>query len=237
MGEDKSVLRWGGLAGLLAGVLFIVGFVIVLASTPASLLREPQTIADFEEEVLLYPEFGAARTAGFSLFLAAVILAMALFLVLYRALRKTSPASAFFGSILGILGLVMLLTFSLLDIVVFPTISNLYLSAATDQERTSVVVLLPFLRGIVIALGIALGIFVSAGFISLGAAMVGSDDFGRGFGWVSAGFGVVGFGALTSLLLGFTGGGQFPFILLLPFLLLLGWKVFSLSRVAEGGGR
>ena len=29
--EDKSVLRWGGLAGILGGIIFILVFVIVIA--------------------------------------------------------------------------------------------------------------------------------------------------------------------------------------------------------------
>jgi hypothetical protein len=31
MDEEKSVLRWGGLAGILGGIIFILVFVIVIA--------------------------------------------------------------------------------------------------------------------------------------------------------------------------------------------------------------
>ena len=233
LGEEQSVLRWGGIAGLLAGIIIILVFVIVFAFAPGSLSRDPQTIADFEEEVIRYPEEAAVRNVANSLFLVAAILAMALFLALYRALRKTSLASALFGSVLGIVGLVMVLSIAVLDTMIFRAISNVFLSAATAQERTSVVVLLPFLRGINLALAIAFAVLMSAGYISLGAAMVGNGDFGRAFGLVSAGLGVVGFGALLSLPVAFTlAAAQLSLILPIPFFLLFGWKVYSLSRAA-----
>jgi hypothetical protein len=31
MEEEKSVLRWGGLAGILGGIIFILDFVVVIA--------------------------------------------------------------------------------------------------------------------------------------------------------------------------------------------------------------
>ncbi|MEE8199495.1 MAG: hypothetical protein V3R48_07280 [Thermoplasmata archaeon] len=34
MEEEKSVLRWGGLAGILGGIIFILTLVIVIAFVP-----------------------------------------------------------------------------------------------------------------------------------------------------------------------------------------------------------
>ena len=44
--QERSVLRWGGLAGLLGGILFILSFVVVIAGPvgmedPADLGAEP----------------------------------------------------------------------------------------------------------------------------------------------------------------------------------------------------
>lgn len=34
MGEEKSILRWGGLAGMLGGIIFILATIILLAFVP-----------------------------------------------------------------------------------------------------------------------------------------------------------------------------------------------------------
>ena len=43
-GEDKSVLQWGGLAGVLGGIIFILVFVIVgvfAGMGPVDVMRDP----------------------------------------------------------------------------------------------------------------------------------------------------------------------------------------------------
>jgi hypothetical protein len=57
MDEEKSVLRWGGLAGTLGGLIFIVDFVIVIAFVGA----EP---AKPEGEVMRFPDIRAAHSRG-----------------------------------------------------------------------------------------------------------------------------------------------------------------------------
>ena len=59
MGEEKSVLRWGGLAGMLGGIAFILGMgtLIVLVQPPT----------DPEEVVMRFPDLRAALTVGNSL--------------------------------------------------------------------------------------------------------------------------------------------------------------------------
>src|SRR5215208_3153277 len=96
--EEISVLRWGGLAGILGGIVFIVVFVAVIAFVGP----EP---AEPEGEVMRFPDIRAARTVEDSLYLVVLILWVAHFLALYRALRETSLAPALFGSVLGIMGL------------------------------------------------------------------------------------------------------------------------------------
>src|ERR687896_2476073 len=98
MEEEKSVLRWGGLAGILGGIVFILVFVIVIAFVGA----DP---AQPEGEVMRFPDIRAARTVEDGLYLVVLILWIAHFLALYRALRGTSLALALFGSVLGIVGL------------------------------------------------------------------------------------------------------------------------------------
>jgi hypothetical protein len=85
MDEEKSVLRWGGLAGILGGIIFIVVFVVVIAFVGA----DP---AEPEGEVLRFPEIRAARTVEDGLYLVVLVLWVTHFLALYRALRGMSLA-------------------------------------------------------------------------------------------------------------------------------------------------
>ncbi len=98
MEEEKSVLRWGGLAGILGGIIFILVFIIVIVFVGPN-LAEP------EGAVMRFPDIRAGRTVEDSLYLVVLILWVAHFLALYRALRGRSLAPAFFGSVLGIVGL------------------------------------------------------------------------------------------------------------------------------------
>ena len=98
MSEEKGVLRWGGLAGILGGIIFIVVFVVVIVFVGA----DP---AEPEGEVMRFPDIRAARTVEDSLYLVVLVLWIGHFLALYRALRRTSLAPALFGSVVGIVGL------------------------------------------------------------------------------------------------------------------------------------
>src|SRR5918993_639618 len=85
MEEEQSVLRWGGLAGILGAIIFIAVFVVVIAFVGA----DP---AEPEGSVMRFPDIRAARTVEDSLYLVVLILWIAHFLALYRALRGTSLA-------------------------------------------------------------------------------------------------------------------------------------------------
>lgn len=92
--EDRGVLRWGGLAGTLGGIVMIVVFVIVAVFVGADALEPAGNLERF-------PEIRAARTVENGLYLVALVLWMVHFLALYRALRATNLAAALFGSALA----------------------------------------------------------------------------------------------------------------------------------------
>src|SRR5215203_106373 len=183
--EEISVLRWGGLAGILGGIVFIVVFVVVIAFVGP----EP---AEPEGEVMRFPDKRAARTVEDSLYLVVLILWVAHFLALYRALRERSLAPALFGSVLGIVGLGVLAAGALPHVATAP-ISDLYHApGATPQDQATLVLLWQATQGIFDALfGVGL-LLVPIGFVALGVAMLGAPAFGRGFGGVSVVVGVVG---------------------------------------------
>jgi hypothetical protein len=75
-------------------------------------------------------------------------------------------------------------------------------------------------------------LLVPIGFIALGVAMLGAPDFGTGFGAVSVVLGVVGVVAASVLVVDPLSPSAFIGVLaLIVFHLILGWKVYGLSRV------
>jgi hypothetical protein len=86
MDEEKSVLRWGGLAGILGAIIFVLVFVVVIVFVGA----DP---AQPEGELMRFPDIRAARTVEDGLYLVVLILWVAHFLALYRALRGGEPRS------------------------------------------------------------------------------------------------------------------------------------------------
>jgi hypothetical protein len=224
MDEEKSVLRWGGLAGILGGIIFIVVFVVVIAFVGA----DP---AEPEGEVLRFPEIRAARTVEDGLYLVVLVLWVTHFLALYRALRGMSLAPALFGSVLGIVGLGVLAAGALPYVASIP-ISDLYHApGGSPQEHVTLVLMWQATEGIFDALfGVGL-LLVPIGFIALGVAMLGTPTFGKGFGGVSVALGVVGVVAASVLLVDPLSPSAFVGVLaLIVFHLVLGWNIYSLSR-------
>jgi hypothetical protein len=224
MEEEQSVLRWGGLAGILGGIIFILVFVVVIAFVGA----DP---AQPEGEVMRFPDIRAARTVEDSLYLMVLILWVAHFLALYRALRETSLAPAFFGSVIGIVGLGVLGA-GALPHVASVAISELYHApGATPGDRATLVLLWQATQGIFDALFGAGLLLVPIGFVALGVAMLRSPAFGKGFGGVSVVLGVAGVVAASVLLVDPLSPSAFVGVLsLIIFHLVLGWKLYSLSR-------
>ena len=225
MDEEKSVLRWGGLAGILGAIIFIVVFVVVIVFVGA----DP---AQPEGEIMRFPDIRAARTVEDGLYLVVLILWIVHFLALYRALRGTSLAPALFGSVLGIVGLAVLAT-GALPHVAQALISDLYHAPrATPEDQATLVLVWQASQGIFDALfGVGL-LLVPIGYIALGVAMLGAEVIGNGIGWVSVVLGVIGVVAACVLLVDPLSPIAFIGVLaLIAFHLVLGWKLYSLSRV------
>jgi len=222
--EEKSVLRWGGLAGILGGIIFILVFVVVIAFVGP----DP---AEPEGEVMRFPDIKAARTVEDGLYLVVLILWVAHFLALYRALRGTRLAPALFGSVLGIVGVGVLAAGALPHVATAP-ISDLYHApGATTEDRAALVLMWQATEGIFDALFVVGLLLVPIGLVALGVAMLRVPAFGKGFGGVSVGLGVVGVVAASVLLVDPLSPSAFVGVLaLIVFHLVLGWKLYSLSR-------
>lgn len=226
-GQENDVLRWGGLAGMLGGFLFILAIVVV-AVGPAG--TEPTDLAGW---VTRFPDIKAARVVENIVYLTALILEVPLLLALYVALRKTGMAAALFGAALGILGLVVMIA-SATPHVAHAPLSDLYQApGVAPAEQAALALMWQATKGIFDAV-LYVGFFVvPMGFILLSAAMLGAPAFGKGVGWVGIALGLVGLAAAVLQMIdpaSMIGAGSYFAIII--FCLVQGWKVYRVSKTA-----
>jgi len=226
MEQEKSVLRWGGLAGMLGGILFILLWVVIIAGPVG--MEDPADLAGW---VTRFPDIKAARVVENGLYLVALSLEVTLFLALYRALRRTSLAPALFGSVLGILGLGVFMAGALPHVAHAPLSDLYHAPGATPEDQAAIALMWQATWGVFDAM-LYVGFFVvPIGLIALGAAMLGAPAFGKGFGGLSVVLGVVGLVAAVLQMAdpsSMIGAGSYFACLIFYF--VLGWKVYSLSR-------
>ena len=226
MEKEKSVLRWGGLAGVLAVIVFIVGMPLYYYLSPLT-----------PEGLMAFPDARAALATSISLSMATAFLSVAFVLVLYRVLRGTGLALALFGSVLGVIGYVVTALGDASTIVAFAPLSDLYHApAATPEAQATVVLLWEATMGLTYTFFFVGALFMMIGFVVLGVAMLRAPAFGRRFGGVSIVLGVIGVvGVVASLFVPGSMGMQlmgvavFANLIFLPF---FGWKVYRLSSTA-----
>jgi hypothetical protein len=189
--------------------------------------------ADLAGWVTRFPNIKAARVVENLIYLVALIIEVALFLALYRALRKTNLAPALFGSVLGILGLAIFMVGALPHIAHAPLSGLYHIPGATPEDQAALALMWQATWGIFDAI-LFVGFFVvPIGLITLGVAMFGTSAFGKGFGWLSVMLGVVGLVAAVLQMVdpsSMIGAGSYFACLI--FYLVLGWKVYSLSRAS-----
>lgn len=224
--EDRSVLRWGGLAGILGGIVLIVVFAIVAVFVGADALEPAGNVQRF-------PDIRAARTVENGLYLVALVLWLVHFLALYRALRASNLAAALFGSVLGIAGLGVLAAGALPHVATLP-ISDLYHApGATLEDQAALVLMWQATWAIFDALLGAGLLILAAGLIVLGSGMLGAPAFGKRLGGLSLGLGALGLvSALVFLIVPPSPIAAVGFLGLIVFHVVVGWKVVILSRTS-----
>jgi hypothetical protein len=223
MSKERSVLRWGGLAGILAGISFILTIIILLGLVPAA----PTTAAGL---VMRWPDVRLAITLGNAIYLVADILWITLFLALYRALRGTSLAPALFGSVLGLLGVVVQAV-GALPPVVFGRISDLYHApGVTTVDQATLALLWQAAQASFNETDTVGFLFWNVGFIVIGVAMLKAPAFGKVFGTVSVVLGMAGVVGISLIAIDSVSFAPFGILAFIIFPILFGWKVYRLSR-------
>ena len=224
MENEKSVMRWGGLAGILAFIVWIVEMPLygsVDPFTPEGLMR--------------FTDIRAALGMSTILMMTIAFLSIALVLAVYRALRGTNLAFALFGGVLGVIGYIATALGDASTFFAFAPISDLNQApAATPETQVTVVLMWQATQGITHTFFFIGSLFMVMCFIILGVAMLRAPDFGRGVGVVSIVLGVIGLvGVVASLFVPGETGAQVMGIAVfanLIFLPLFGWKLYRLSR-------
>ncbi|MFC1923454.1 DUF4386 family protein [Chloroflexota bacterium] len=224
MENEKSVLRWGGLAGILAFIVWIIEMPLygsVDPFTPEGLMR--------------FTDVRAALGLSTILMMTIAFLSVALALALYRALRGINLGFALFGSVLGVIGYIVTALGDAATFFAFTPTSDLYQApGVTPETKATVVLLWQANQGITITFFFVGSLFMTLSFIVLGVAMLRAPAFGRRFGGVSIVLGVIGLvGVVASLFLPGETGVQIMGIAVfanLIYLPLFGWKLFRLSR-------
>ncbi|MCP4541953.1 MAG: hypothetical protein GY832_32900, partial [Chloroflexi bacterium] len=146
---------------------------------------------------------------------------------------KTSLAPALFGSALGILGIVSMVVSTTPHVAHTPLFEIYNAPGATPADQATIAILWQMVRGLFDAM-LYVGFFVvPLGLILIGVAMLGTPTFGKGVGGVVVALGGLGFVAAVLQMIdpaSMVGMGSY-FAILISYL-VLGWKVYNLSKAS-----
>ncbi|MDJ0757519.1 MAG: hypothetical protein QNJ45_28555 [Ardenticatenaceae bacterium] len=224
--QEKSVLQWGGLAGILGGILFILSMVVAEGLIPSAPANPTELVARF-------PDIHLLRIAENGLYLTGLILGVPLFLTLLWTLWKTGLAPALFGSALGIVGLISMAISATPHVAHYP-ISELYQTVgATPATQETLGFMWEATWGVFNA-PLYVGFFVGMiGFTLIGVSMLASSTFGKGLSWMIV---VVGAAGVVAAFLQMVDPasviGVVPFFAYIIFYFVLGGKIYSVSKTA-----
>ena len=237
MSEDRSVLRWGGIAGLLsAGVTVISLLTIIAFSQPLFVSVQPEDICGPSCYVgASLPDFPASRTAlmiHHAFYVLTIMLIAILVVSLYRVLSRESSsgiAPALSGFAIGLLGLAMLATGGWVSIS-FAHLSDVY-HTSDPQEQATLVLVSHAVQAVFNETDVMGGIMLSVGFILFGVAIVRNPSFGKRLGVTSIVLGLAAIGGIAFRSIGqHIPDNPFFIIVVLVLPLIHGIKLYSLSR-------
>lgn len=223
--QEKKLLRWGGLSGLIAGIFFALAFAFVIVF----LSSEPESLKGW---VTRFPAIEMKRVIENLLYLSALLFAVPLFLTLYQALKDSHLPAALFGSALSVLGISSMAIFATPH-VAHSKISQIYETMELSvREQETVALMWQSTWGIFDA-GLYIGFFIyPIGFILLGLAMFKAEKFGKGTGITSLVLGILGFASgFLQIADAASPAGAITYFMLIFFCFIFGIKVLKVSRL------
>jgi len=224
--QDKSVLRWGGLAGILGSIILVLVMVfvaVVIGSDPS----------DIKEVVARFPNIHMLRVIENSVYLVGLLLEILLFLALFWALRKAKLAPALFGSTLGIVGLVSMVISATPHVAHYPLSELFHATGITPEAQEVIAVIWQGTWGMFDA-PLYVGFFVvPIGIVLIGIAMLGASNFCKGLAWMSVVVGGVAFvAAIFQMIDPASDVGALSYLLPIIFYFVVGMKLSRLSKTA-----
>lgn len=225
--NERSLLRWGGLAGIVGAIVFLCSIIYQVAFVGTG------TTAAGAGPVIRFPGLQTQIIVGQTLFLVGVLLFVPLFIALSLALRRSSLAPALFGGFLSFLGLAVLAVESEPNVAMAQISAQYHAAGATAVQQATAVQLWQATQGMFNEFDTCAYIFLSVAFIFLGVAMLRAPSFGKILGGLSAAFGVAGLVALASFPVDSGSFAPFALITFAIFPLLMGWKLYGQSRVRD----
>jgi len=223
--QEKSVLRWGGISGIVGGIILMLSMFVVAVFVP----DDPQT---FSELVARFPDVQMLRVAENVLYLLGLVSGIPLTLAVFMSLRRTSLAPSLFGSGLSIVGLMAMITFATPH-AAHSTLSEIYQAPGiTPEAQETLGLIWQAIWGVSDA-PLYVGFFVGMiGFTLLSVAMFSSPDFGKWQRWVSVVIGAAGLvAALLQLISPPSDIGAVSFFAYIILYFVLGIKITRLSKV------
>jgi hypothetical protein len=221
--EEKGFLRWGGLAGILAGVFFMVTIVTLVEFGPSTTATAAQLAQRF-------PSVSTGLAVGNAFYFLVSVSLLGLALGLYRSLRGKSPALALFGTVLFVLGIGVTFVEDTTQFA-FAPLSNLYNApGATPVNQATVALLWQATQGMFNQFDTSATILLSTGLIVFGIAMFKARTFGKIFGGLSAAFGVAQILGITFVSTNSAAYAPFAILAFFVFPVVFGLKLFRISR-------
>ena len=223
---ERTVLRLGGLAGILGGIVFTFVPIVLFGFVPPAPSDPTQVVARF-------PSIALPLTIGNNLNFISDMLDLALLVALYRALRGTSLAPALFGTVMSILGLGVIFTETQTQ-VAFAPLSGLYhASTTTPAQQITLSQIWTATQAMFFELDTAAGLLLALGFVVLATAMMKAPGFGKTTGSVSAVLAAIAFVGIA--LIPVLGETSIVAVLAVPVFIVLpilwGWKLYRLSKI------
>ena len=217
MGEmDTSVLRVGGWAGILAGIMLILSLITFFLQIPPPGLE--QALTSFLENRTL-------TIVTTHLFSVALLLVLPFLAALYGSLKEPSRVFARIGLGSGVLAAVITIVAIQGILFALNAFAELYADAAAP-DRPVVVAIYGATLSLFQAGSTAGFLFTGLAFVAFGLAMRGSPNFPEGLAWSSVVLGI--------LIVLFTFLVLTPLAIIAVVVLVLGggWKVYGLSKSA-----
>jgi hypothetical protein len=228
--NERSLLRWGGLAGIVGAIVFLFSIVYQVAFVGTG------TTAAGAGPVMRFPGLQTQIIVGQTLFLVGVLLFVPLFIALALTLRRSGLAPALFGGVLSFLGLAVLAVESEPNVAMAQISAQYHAVGATAAQQATAVQLWQATQGMFNEFDTCAYIFLSVGFVVLGVAMLRAPSFGKILGVLSVAFGVAGLVALASFPVDSGSFAPFALITFAAFPLLMGWRLYGQSRRVGGAG-